>query len=105
MAEEQALLSVNGVLITGCCHAGIINTLEYCRQRQPDIRVHTVVGGLHLRHASAEKLQLVAEYLQKIGMENLYLLHCTGDNAITQLQQLLPGCKVKKVALGETLEV
>ena len=47
--EEQALLLSSGVLITGCCHAGIINTVEACRRARPDITIRCIVGGLHLR--------------------------------------------------------
>lgn len=105
VAEEQALLTVNGVLITGCCHAGIINTLEYCQLEQPEISIRTVVGGLHLRSASTEKLTATAEYLRKSRIQELYLLHCTGENAIAQLRKLLPECRIYTPRLGECFDV
>lgn len=102
VSEEQALLTLDGVLISGCCHAGIINTLQYCRQQAPEIHVHTIVGGLHLRSASTERLNKTADFLRAYGVKKLYLLHCTGNNAIEQLRQLLVECFICTPALGET---
>lgn len=84
--DEQAMLFEHGVLIQGCCHAGIINTLEYCRKCAPQIPVHTIIGGLHLLHAEAERLQRTAEYLHQYGITTLYLMHCTGANAIDYMR-------------------
>ena len=56
VSDEQALLTDNGVLISGCCHAGIINTLEYCKKIHQEINIHTIAGGLHLRNAAPERL-------------------------------------------------
>ena len=95
ISNEQALLLQEGVLIQGCCHAGIINTLEYCRKIHPEIRVHTIIGGLHLLLASEERLKQTAEYLKRSGIETLYLLHCTGDNAVAYLKKSLPEIKIQ----------
>lgn len=100
--EEQALLTADGVLITGCCHAGIINTMEYCQSIHPEIKIHTIVGGLHLRHASAQRLAATAEYLRQSSVKELYLLHCTGANAIAYLQKLLPDRLIITPELGSS---
>jgi 7,8-dihydropterin-6-yl-methyl-4-(beta-D-ribofuranosyl)aminobenzene 5'-phosphate synthase len=100
--EEQALLTAEGTLITGCCHAGIINTLQYCREQHPEIPVRTIVGGLHLRHASAARLEKTAEFLRQTEVQEMYLFHCTGDNAVAELQKYLPGCKISSPVVGES---
>ena len=105
VSDEQALLTNNGVLITGCCHAGIINTLEYCKKIAPAINIHTIAGGLHLRNASAERLQATANYLRNNNIKKLILLHCSGNNAIEYLQKTLPECKITTPHLGETLQI
>lgn len=102
VSEEQALLTADGVLISGCCHAGIINTLEYCRKIHPEITIHTIIGGLHLRNAAPERLQATAEYLQNSSVKTLYLMHCTGLNAIDFLQNALPGCTIKSPCPGDS---
>ena len=87
--EEQALLLASGVLVTGCCHAGIINTVEACRKARPDIAIRTIVGGLHLRHAGEERLERTAAFLASLDLERLVLMHCTGENAAEYLRTRL----------------
>ena len=100
--DEQALLTNDGVLISGCCHAGVINTMLYCRQCRPDVKINTVVGGLHLRSASDERLQQTADFFRQSGVKKLVLMHCTGSNAISELQKLLPECSVIQPQLGDS---
>jgi len=102
--EEQALLLSSGVLITGCCHAGIINTIEVCRKTRPDIAIRTIVGGLHLRHASEERFERTASYLASLGLERLVLMHCTGENAVEYLSSRL-NCEVATLPVGQSLNL
>ena len=102
--EEQAPLLSSGVLITGCCHAGIINTIEVCRKTRPDIAIRTIVGGLHLRHASEERLERTASYLASLGLERLVLMHCTGENAVEYLSSRL-NCEVATLPVGQSLNL
>ena len=103
--EEQLLLTDSGVLITGCCHVGIINALEHCHQQCPHIKIHTIVGGLHLRNASKLRLQKTAEYLYKYGIKKLYMLHCSGNNAVLELKKLLPQTEIITPEPGAQWEV
>ena len=100
--EEQALLLASGVLITGCCHAGIINTIEACRKTRPDIAIRTIVGGLHLRHASEERLERTVSYLAQLNLERLVLMHCTGENAVEHLRSHL-SCEVATLPVGHSV--
>lgn len=100
--DEQALLTADGILISGCCHAGVINTMLYCQQCRPDIKINTVVGGLHLRTASIERLQQTADFFRQSEVKKLVLMHCTGSNAIEELQKLLPECRIVTKKIGDT---
>jgi len=100
--EEQAFLLASGVLITGCCHAGIINTVEACRKTRPDIAIRTIIGGLHLRHASEERHERTASYLASLGLERLILMHCTGENAVEYLRSRL-ACEVATLPVGRSV--
>lgn len=102
--EELALLSSSGVLVTGCCHSGIINTLLFCHKMLPELPVHTIVGGLHLRKADDVRLEQTANILRQFKIKNLYLMHCTGENAIEYLRTHLPECQIFAPQLGETFE-
>ena len=94
ISDEQALLFASGVLVQGCCHSGIINTLEHCKKYRSDIAIHTIIGGLHLLNASQERLVQTAEYLNSYGIKKLYALHCTGQNAIEFLSEKCPTIEI-----------
>lgn len=103
--DESALLFSNGVLVHGCCHSGIINTLEHCRKNMPDLKVNTIVGGLHLLNADTERLSQTAEYFKKYGIRKLYLMHCTGDDAILYLKDMLDDCEIFTPCAGDILSL
>ena len=105
ISEETALLSRDGILITGCCHAGIINTLLFCRECHPEIKIRKVIGGLHLLHADRERLSKTADFLRKSEIRELYLLHCTGESAIDYLRRALPNISVFVPLPGSTIEL
>ena len=103
--EEQALLSSDGVLVTGCCHAGIINTLFHCHKMLPELPIHTIVGGLHLKNADNVRLEQTANILKQFKIKNLYLMHCTGENAVAYLKEDLPLCNIYTPSPGVTFTV
>lgn len=90
------------VVICGCCHAGLLNTLDQVRgqHRGPVI---AILGGTHLGSADQHLLRQVADYLQAIGSPRLYLNHCTGFRANQYLTRALPD-KVFPFGVGESLE-
>ena len=92
--EEQALLTADGVLVTGCCHAGIVNTVESFRAHADLPRIRMIVGGLHLCRADGREIERVVEYLNGLGLERVVLLHCTGEEAGERLMSAL-GCLVE----------
>lgn len=100
--DELALLTGNGLLIQGCCHAGIINTLTHCQQNAPGIPVRFLIGGLHLLYANEERLEKTVQYLNRIkSLEKIVLLHCTGENAVEYLKDHL-SCEVLTGKAGES---
>ena len=74
------------VLITGCCHAGLLNTCARTMQLFND-KIKAVIGGTHMLEYSEEDIGHVGEILEKVyGTPELYLNHCTGKRAIEQLR-------------------
>ena len=68
------------VLVCGCCHAGLLNTLAHVRRvfgRDPV----AVVGGTHLGNADEDHLNRLMKELDRLGAPALYLNHCTGLKA------------------------
>lgn len=103
--DEQALLLKEGILIQGCCHAGIINTLEHCRKCMPQIRIHTVIGGLHLLLADENRLKQTGDFLRKSGIRRMFLMHCTGEKAIGFLRDALPECAIYTPVAGDVISL
>ncbi len=77
------------VVISGCGHAGIINTLEYARQKVRETRVHAALGGFHLFEADAATLDWTAAKLRTMEVANFLGAHCTGIEAVFGLRQRL----------------
>jgi 7,8-dihydropterin-6-yl-methyl-4-(beta-D-ribofuranosyl)aminobenzene 5'-phosphate synthase len=77
------------VLISGCGHAGIINTLEYARQKVRETGVHAALGGFHLFEADANTLDWTAAKLRSMGLQHFLGAHCTGIESVFGLRQRL----------------
>jgi len=68
-------------LILGCCHSGLVNTLDHVRDRLPGKPIHTVIGGTHLGFAPPEQLRQTIATLRDRQVRHLGLSHCTGLQA------------------------
>jgi 7,8-dihydropterin-6-yl-methyl-4-(beta-D-ribofuranosyl)aminobenzene 5'-phosphate synthase len=75
------------VVISGCGHAGVINTLEYARKSVKDAPIHAALGGFHLFRASSEHLAWTGAKLREMGLEHLMGAHCTGIEAVFRLRE------------------
>lgn len=85
-----AINTNNGlVVISGCGHAGIINTLEYARKAIADVPIDAAIGGFHLFGASDEALEWTGGRLKALGVRNLLGAHCTGIEAVFRLRQIV----------------
>jgi len=76
------------VVVTGCGHAGTINTLEYAREVVAPEPLYALIGGLHLFAATEEALAWTAGKLRAAGLVNLLGAHCTGIEAVFRIRQL-----------------
>jgi 7,8-dihydropterin-6-yl-methyl-4-(beta-D-ribofuranosyl)aminobenzene 5'-phosphate synthase len=76
------------IVVTGCGHAGIINTLEYARTFTKEPRVHAAIGGFHLFAATEDELAWTAGKLREFGVQHFLGAHCTGIEAVMRLRQL-----------------
>ena len=90
--EDLSLVidSIDGfVLISGCGHAGIINTMEHITAHIHPGEITTAIGGFHLVFASDEHLAWTATKLQSFGLNKMIGAHCTGIDALYTLRGLL----------------
>ncbi|MBI2355548.1 MAG: MBL fold metallo-hydrolase [Deltaproteobacteria bacterium] len=92
------------VVILGCCHAGLVNTLEHVAYLTGRRDVHAVVGGIHLAFCGQEQLERTIAAIKGLKLNKLAASHCTGFAAAARMSRELP--KEFQVAMvGYTLEV
>lgn len=74
------------VLVCGCCHAGLLNTLAHVQRafRRDPV---AILGGAHLGNASRAHLDRIVDVLRPLGPPALFLNHCTGQAAYVTLAQ------------------
>jgi len=90
LLDDQALVinTEQGlVVISGCAHRGIINTLYHAQQLTSIKPIQMVLGGCHLTRASKERLRLTIAALRELGIQKLGVSHCTGLPATAIMAQ------------------
>ncbi len=90
--EDQSLVinTAQGlILISGCGHAGIINTLTMAHGEFPNSRVYAVLGGFHLFPATDAQVDWTADKLKEFGTSYLVGAHCTGIDSVYRIRQRL----------------
>lgn len=95
VGDDQALVIRVGdgiVVLVGCSHAGIINTITHAMALTGVERVLGVFGGFHLGFPGTPeaKLKRTIEELRNIGVEMLCPMHCTGMRAMMELEAAFP---------------
>ena len=78
------------VVILGCAHAGVINTLRYIQQLTDGKSIHAVIGGMHLNQASEEQVFRTVEVFRELEVACIGPCHCTGMEATAALWSSFP---------------
>jgi 7,8-dihydropterin-6-yl-methyl-4-(beta-D-ribofuranosyl)aminobenzene 5'-phosphate synthase len=106
MLDDQALfvsLRDKGlVVITGCAHAGVVNTIRQARRLTGAARIHAVVGGFHLFNASTRRIMATVKEFQKIGVEHLMPCHCSGRRAVARFVKVF-GERCQRLRTGDSV--
>ena len=90
LLDDQALVinTEDGlVVILGCAHRGMINTLYHARRLTGVEKIYAVIGGSHLMNASEERLWQTIDALRGFGIQRMGLCHCTDLPAASLLAQ------------------
>jgi len=88
LADDQALIldtDKGVVVLLGCSHRGVINTLNHVTELTGRNQIHALMGGLHLASASDAKLEKIIDHLRGFGLEKMVVGHCTGPRAFLAL--------------------
>ncbi len=91
------------VVVLGCAHRGIINTLNHVAELTGNRKIHAILGGLHLMYADEAKIQKIFAPLTEFGVEKMVVGHCTGFQAIAALFREF-GNKVVLNTVGHKIE-
>ena len=105
LADDQALFieTSNGiVVIAGCAHAGVANTLDRVSALTGRSEVFAVVGGLHLWRAAHPELEASANAMGRRNVRILAPCHCTGMGAHSYLRARFHSL-VRDVGVGTRL--
>lgn len=90
------------VVIAGCSHAGIINTIVQAIEISGIKDVHCVIGGFHLIGPGEAKIDRTIKELKRLNVQKVVPIHCTGFEAIKRLSIEMPeefeygtaGCRI-----------
>jgi len=92
------------VVILGCCHAGLVNTLEHIAHMTGRRDIFAVIGGTHLGFCGQEQIEKTVTAVRTLGITKLAAAHCTGFAASARLSRELPR-EFQVAQVGYTLEI
>jgi 7,8-dihydropterin-6-yl-methyl-4-(beta-D-ribofuranosyl)aminobenzene 5'-phosphate synthase len=78
------------IVLLGCAHSGIVNTLRYIVQLSGNKPIRAVIGGMHLVSASPERITRTIEEIRRLDVRSLVPCHCTGTAATVALWNAFP---------------
>ncbi|MEW6079617.1 MAG: MBL fold metallo-hydrolase [Thermodesulfobacteriota bacterium] len=88
------IMSLKGkglVILTGCAHAGVINTILHAKEITGINQVHAIIGGFHLTGPVFEPIiPVVTDALKEINPRYIVPTHCTGRKAIMHIEKEMP---------------
>lgn len=83
------------IIISGCAHAGIINTIEYAIKKTGRQQVQAFIGGTHLMSAAPLRINRTITALKQYHINKIVVCHCTGFYAAAELYSALGSAVVK----------
>jgi len=92
--DQSIVIQLKGkglIVVSGCAHAGIINTVKQCQKITAVNEIYTIIGGFHLAGNIEEKVrEETINAIEKIGPEVIIPMHCTGFESIAMIKQRFP---------------
>jgi 7,8-dihydropterin-6-yl-methyl-4-(beta-D-ribofuranosyl)aminobenzene 5'-phosphate synthase len=92
--DRAVVFNVKGkglVVISGCAHAGIINTISYAQRISGVVNIYAVMGGFHLAGKENEsRIDQTVKELRRISPKLIVPSHCTGWRGMCAIAKALP---------------
>jgi 7,8-dihydropterin-6-yl-methyl-4-(beta-D-ribofuranosyl)aminobenzene 5'-phosphate synthase len=94
--EEDQAIAINVrekglVVVSGCAHAGIVNTVNYAKELSGVDKVWAVLGGFHLAEVKDEEIEHTIAEMKACGIGMVVPSHCTGFRATCEFARRMPG--------------
>ena len=93
ITDDQAIWmeTTDGIVVLlGCAHSGVVNTLDYIAGLTGTTQFHAIIGGMHLLNASGERLEATIEALKHYQVRLIAPCHCTGETVLPLLMEQFP---------------
>lgn len=91
--EQAIVLNAKGkglVVLSGCAHRGIVNTVKHAQKMAGVDKIHAVIGGFHLTGAKPEVIQRTIADIKAVRPDHIVPTHCTGFEAISTFAREMP---------------
>jgi 7,8-dihydropterin-6-yl-methyl-4-(beta-D-ribofuranosyl)aminobenzene 5'-phosphate synthase len=103
--DDQALIiNVQGkglVILSGCAHSGVVNTVNHAREISGVRQVWAILGGFHLAKADITEIERTIDEIVRFKPKMVVPSHCTGLKAVSRFAQRLPA-EFKEGLVGAT---
>lgn len=93
VGEQAIVLNAKGkglVVLSGCAHRGIVNTVKHAQKITGVEKVHAIIGGFHLTGAKPEVIHKTIADIKAIRPDYIVPTHCTGFEAISAFAREMP---------------
>jgi 7,8-dihydropterin-6-yl-methyl-4-(beta-D-ribofuranosyl)aminobenzene 5'-phosphate synthase len=93
IGEQAIVFNAKGkglVVLSGCAHRGIVNTVKHAQRITGTEKVHLVLGGFHLTGAKPELVQKTIADIKAIRPDYIVPTHCTGYEAVGAFAREMP---------------
>jgi len=87
--DQSLILKTKGglIVVLGCAHSGLINTIKHIKNHFKDEKIDTIIGGTHLGFLKEDQLDRTISQLKQYGFKKIGASHCTGLKAAARLYQ------------------
>jgi len=93
IGEQSVVLNLKGkglVVLTGCAHVGVVNTVRHAQKITGVRKVHAIMGGFHLTGAKEEVIRRTVADIKAMAPDYIMPMHCTGFEALTVFAKEMP---------------
>jgi len=106
--DDDAALAIETshglVILLGCAHAGLINTVEHFQRQFGQQPLHAIIGGTHLGPAGEAQFIATLNFLATLGATRIGVGHCTGQTRSARLYGQFPE-RVFFASVGSVFEI